>query len=204
MITPDQVIIARTPDELRRFTADVRAQVEANHAELEVAREKRGIYKVFIDEVIPLAQAADYLCEADEKLKLVLGNQGYDAIIYDKYGKLKGKVEIGKPYDGKASADGVLLLKERGFGKIRVSELGSSLLEIAAHILRTARNKAIKDYSDCTLLIVGSIRPPFDVERKLLLDTADELAGELRAISYKANKVIFVVPAVEKCYAIQG
>jgi hypothetical protein len=204
MVTPEQVETARTPEELRRFVAEVRAQVDANPTELQVAREKKGIYKTFVDEIIPLSQAADYLCGPEGRLKPVLGNQGYDVIVLDKNGISKGRVEIGKPYDGKAVADDAKLLKERGFGKVRVGELGSGLLEIAARILHTAKDKSIKDYSDCTLMIVESVLPPMDIERQLLSDSADELAKELRGIRYNANKVIFVVPALQKCYEIQG
>jgi len=204
MITPEQVETARTPEELRRFVAEIRARVEENPAELQVAREKKGIYKKFVDEIIPLAQAADYLCDPEDRLQPVLGNQGYDVIVLDKEGKPKGKIEIGKPYDGKAVADDAKLLKERGFGKVRVGDLGSGLLEIAARILRTAKDKAIKDYRDCTLMIVGAVLPPMEIERSLLSNSADDLANELRAISYNAKKVVFVVPALEKCYAIQG
>jgi hypothetical protein len=204
MITLEQAETARTPEELRRFVAEVRAQVEANPAELQVAREKKGIYKTFVDEIIPLAQAADYLCGPEDRLQPVLGNQGYDAIVLDKHGSSKGKVEIGKPYDGKAVADDVKLLKQRGFGKVRVRDLGVGLLEIAARIVHTAKDKSIKDYSDCTLMIVGAVLPPMEIERKLLSDSADDPANELRTITYKAKKVIFVVPALEKCYEIQG
>lgn len=204
MITAEQIETARTPEDLRRFVAEVRAQVEANAQERQAGLEKRGLYKTFVDEIIPLAQAADYLCDSGHKIRPVLGNQGYDALVLDEHGNIIGKVEIGKPYDGKADADDAKMIKERGFGKFRIGELGTGLLDIARRIIHTAKQKSLKDYSDCTLLIVGTVLPPMDGERDMLLATGDVLADALRAIHYNAKKVIFVVPALRKCYTIQG
>ena len=204
MITQEEIERSRTPAELRQFVAKTRARVEADPNELKSARRKVGFYKMFVDEIIPLALAADYLCESNDRLQPVHGNQGYDVVLLDPAGNQKGKVEIAKPYDGKANAEDVKLLEKRGYGEIKIQDLGAGLAEVAALIIRTARDKSIKDYSDCTLLIAGVIAPPFDCELEPLAKSAELLCEDLRGLKYNANRVILVVPPLPQCYVVQG
>lgn len=194
----------RTPTELRQFVADTRARVEADPNELKIARSKTGLYKMFVDEIMPLAIAADYLCEEDDRLKPVHGNQGYDVEVINRAGTVKGKVEIAKPYDGKANAEDLRLLESRGYGQIKIHDLGTGLLEVAARILRTAKDKSLKDYSDCTLLLAAVIAPPFDCELQPLAKSAELLCEDLKSITYLAKRVILVVPPLRRCYVVQG
>jgi hypothetical protein len=118
MINQKEIEHPRTPAELRQFVAEIRARVEADPEELKIARRKVGLYKMFVDEIIPLSLSADYICENHDLLKPVVGNQGYDVIVLAPDGTKRGKVEIAKPYDGKANAEDVKLLEKRtGFGK---------------------------------------------------------------------------------------
>lgn len=204
MITQEDIERPRTPAELRQFVAETRAWVEAHPDELKIARRKAGLYKMFVDEIIPLALAADHLCERNDRLQPVQGNQGYDVIVLDPAGTPKGKVEIAKPHDGKANAEDVKLLEKRGYGEIRIQEVGAGLAEIAALIIKTARDKSVKDYSDCTLLIAGVVTPPFDCELEPLAKSADLLCEDLKGLKYIAKRVILVVPPLPRCYVVQG
>lgn len=203
MITKEEIEHPRTPDGLRQFVAEVRKRVESDQNELKKARKKVGLYKMFVDEVIPLALAADIVCEQSDLLMPVIGNQGYDVIVMDTERNEKGKIEIAKPYDGKADANDVRVVEERGFSEIKIHSLGGELSDIAAHILATARKKSLKDYTDCTLLIAGVITPPFECELEPLKEVAELLKEELQSIKYFAKKVILVVPPLEQFYVIQ-
>lgn len=204
MITKAEIEIARSPFELRAFVTDVRARLEADRGERRQAYRKNGIYKMFFDEVIPLALAADHICGASDKLMPISGNQGYDIVVLDEGGTEIGRVEIAKPFDGRADAEDRKLLLERGYGEVHVGNLGDDLEKIADIIVRTAEEKSNKDYGDCILLIVGVTSPPFECERLLLEQSANSLCERLMNIHYIARKVIFVVPLLDRCYVIQG
>lgn len=204
MITQEEIEQPRTPDQLRQFVAEVRKRVESDRNELKKARRMEGLYKMFVDEVIPLTLAADFLCGKEDRLIPVHGSQGYDVVVMDPVGNEIDKIEIAKPYDGKADADDLKLVEERGFGDIKIHTLGDGLSAVAAHILTTARKKSLKDYRDCTLLIAGVIAPPFDCEIEPLEAAAELLKVELQSIKYLAKRVILVVPPLDKCYVVQG
>ena len=203
MVTQAEIERPRTPAELRQFVADTRAQVEVDAKQLQIARRHTGLYKMFVDEIIPLSLAAEHLCAPTDRLKPVYGNQGYDVLVLDFQGKVKEKVEIAKPYDGKARAEDVRLLEQRGYGAFHIQELGAGLLEVAARILKTAKEKSVKDYSDCTLLIAGVISPPFDCEIDSLTKSAELLCEDLKRFSYIAKRVILVVPPLQQCFIVQ-
>ncbi len=204
MITKEKIERRRTRAELRQFVADVRVAVESYPDEMKKARKKAGLYKMFVDELMPLALAADHICDCTDYLEPVCGNQGYDVVIYDAMGNYKGKIEIAKPYKGDVNAEDVKLLEQRGFGNIKIHKLGEGLSEVAGHILATAKKKALKDYSDCTLLLVGAIAPPFECELEPLEKTAELLKIELQSIPYNAKQVVLVVPPLTKCFIIQS
>lgn len=204
MITQEEIERQRTPAKLRQFIAEVRERVESNPDELKRARRKTGLYKMFVDEIMPLALAADHLCDQTDYLQPVRGNQGCDVVVLDAEGIQKDKIEIAKPYDGKTNADDVRLPEKRGFGNIKIQDLGAGLSEVAALILATARQKSVKDYSDCTLLIAGIIAPPFDCELEPLEKAADLLKTELQSMRYRAKRVILAVPPLQKCCVVQG
>ena len=204
MISREDIERRRTPAELCEFVATTRAQVEANHPELKVARKRTGLYKMFVDEVMPLALAAQHICAPDDRLLPVHGNQGYDAVVFDASGREKEKIEIAKPYDGKANADDVKLIEQRGYGAIKIRNMGEGLAEIAALVIATARAKALKDYSDCTILIAALIDPPFDAELPEVQKAAELLCDDLKAFRYTARRVVLVVPPLQQCFVVQG
>ena len=204
MITKEQIERRRTVAELRQFVEEVRVAVEANPDEMKKARKKAGIYKMFVDEIMPLALAAEYVSDWSDYLQPVEGNQGYDVVIFDDKKKYKGKIEIAKPYNGENNAKDIKQIQQRGFGNIKIHELGEGLSEVAAQILATAQKKALKDYSDCTLLFLGSIAPPFDCELADLENSAELLKIQLQSIRYNAKRVLLVVPPLTDCFIVQG
>ena len=57
MITQAEIQKPRTPTALRKFVEEARLQVEADPKELKNTRKKTGLYKMFVDEIIPLSLA---------------------------------------------------------------------------------------------------------------------------------------------------
>ena len=106
-LTAEDIQKPRTPDELVAFVAWVRERAKEDKELREAGHLRKGYLKEFFDEVVPLSRVAWYLYQtnryqADYKICPILGNQGYDAEVYDAQGKRVDRVEIANPFDGKA------------------------------------------------------------------------------------------------------
>ena len=194
----------RTSEQLKRFVAEVRARVESDPEEMRRARRKEGLYRRFVNEIIPLSQFTHLLYEQETKFLPVLGSQGFDAEVFDRGGQLIDRVEIAKPHDGHAEALDNKLLEDRGIGGVRIYDYGGQLDAVANWIAETARNKSAKDYSDCTLVIVAAIDPPFEEELVEVEGRSRELVAELEKTTFNARRAFLAIPVLDKCLEIGG
>jgi hypothetical protein len=148
-----------------------------------------GLYKEFLDELVPLSCFASLAYPDDHTVELVLGNQPYDAIVRDSRGAVVDRVELTTPQDGRAEAEDRKLVAGRGFGAIRVGAPGHDLEALIPYVLTTARAKATKDYGDCTLVIAIEPLPPLEGFETQY----DEILGRLRTalseIAFRAKRV---------------
>jgi hypothetical protein len=204
MISKAEIEQCRTSDELKSFVEEVRKKVEADSDELQRARKCDGLYKEFVDEVMPLSLFSHLLYPPETLFLPVLGNQGYDVEVFDAQKNSIDRIEIAKPHDGQAEAEDVRLVNERGFGQIKIFDLGGQLGPLAPWIAKTAEKKSLRDYRDCTLVIVASIDPPFDEEIATLEKRAIEIVGELGKMEFLAKRAFLAVPALNKCFEIDG
>lgn len=204
MISVADIERRRTADQLRAFLADVRTRVQMERSELMRARSGEGLYGKFANEVIPLSQFANLLYPPDTLFLPVLGNQGYDVEVFDGDGNSSDKTEIAKPHDGRADAVDSRLLNERGFGEMRIYDFGGQLDSLAPWIARTAANKSLKDYGDCTLVFVASMDEPFDAEVPLIAQRAEEFARRLGKMVFRARRAFLAVPSLNRCFPIEG
>ena len=99
MITKEDIEIGRTPSELRQFVTTEKLKVNKCKQERHRAMRMKGIYKVFVDEIIPLSLFCMKIYPDNYKIFPKLGNQGYDAIVKDENGKIFEYVEITAPHD---------------------------------------------------------------------------------------------------------
>lgn len=204
MISKAEIEQCRTSDELKSFVEEVRKRVESDSDELQRARKGEGLYKVFIDEVMPLSQFSHLLYPAETLFLPVLGNQGYDVEVFDAQKNSVDRIEIAKPHDGQAEAKDNRLVNDRGFGQIKIFDLGGQLEPLAPWIAKTADKKSLKDYSDCTLVIVAAIPPSFDEELPTLEQRAIEIVGELEKMEFLAKRAFLAVPALNQCFEVKG
>lgn len=202
MISAVEIEQRRTSDQLRAFVKEVRERVESCPEELRRAQNGEGRYREFINEVWPLSQFAHLLYPPETLFLPVLGNQGYDVEVFDEEGEPLDKIEIAKPHDGQANAENNRLLNERGFGHIRVCDFGGQLDALKPWIASTAEDKALKDYSDCTLVLVALTDPPFDEELPTLEQQCVEFAHRLKQMAYRAKRAFLAVPSLDKCFEI--
>lgn len=202
MITEEEIEQRRTSDQLKSFVEEVRKRVESDPDELQRARRGKGLYKVFVNELMPLARFAHLLYSPETLFLPVLGNQGYDVEVFDGQGNPIDRIEIAKPHDGQAQAEDNRLVNERGFGKTRVYDFGGQLDALAPWIADTAENKSLKDYGDCTLVFVAAIDPPFDEELSVLEQRSIEIVEKMGKMAFRAKRAFLAVPSLNKCFEI--
>lgn len=157
----EDIVKPRSPQELGDFVEQVSASVRADMDEIHAGNSRRGYYKEFLDEVVPLARFTLHLYDNSHTIEPVLGNQGFDAIVRDSKGCIVDKIEIANPIDGASISAIAREVAQKGYGGIMVYDPGEEIEELIPIIERTAQSKATKDYSDTTVVFNISALPPF-------------------------------------------
>ena len=84
-ITEEELIVERTPQDLINWVEKKMQEIVQQEGGKKALRMREGLYKEFIEEVYPLRILAEFELDGknDIKLKPVIGNQNYDALIKD-------------------------------------------------------------------------------------------------------------------------
>ncbi|HBR16494.1 MAG TPA: hypothetical protein DD725_02630 [Deltaproteobacteria bacterium] len=85
MITKEDIEKPRTPRGLRQFVCYRKEKVRALTAARHTAIQRKGIYNIFIKEIVPLSIFALKAYPNTYSVQPILGNQGYDAIVRDSW-----------------------------------------------------------------------------------------------------------------------
>lgn len=184
----------RTPAELRAFVEHVRTSVRANRSEFELGMTKQGYYKEFLDEVVQLCNFAEVAYPADYKVKPILGDQGFDAIILDAQGNEIEKVEFAKPHDGAAAAANARQVVARGYSDVQVYDHTEVLNEFISFFEATSKAKSLKDYSGVTVVFTLAAPPALAGEEAVFERQVERLKGIIAANKFKAKRVFLYVP----------
>ena len=205
MITKENIEIERTPNELRQFVTTIKSKIDNCKKERHRGMLKKGIYKVFVDEIIPLSLFCIKIYPDNYKISPKLGNQGYDAIVKDENGKIFEYVEITAPHDGRKVADVAKLAVKNGIAlsTLRDYNSGSDLIDMFLIIMEVCKKKAKKDYSDCSLVIVIDFSPPFEEEKTKYVQLVKELEKKILKMKFNVKKIyLLIIPfkMVEKIY----
>lgn len=194
----------RSPRCLRKFVCCRREKVKTVTSERHVAMQKKGIYKEFFDEIIPLSIFALKVYPNTYKVKPILGNQGYDAIVTDTHGKFIEYIELTFPHDGQRNAKNAKLIVSRGYGKCDVYSPGEDIERLFPFIQKTCLEKAKKDYSKHTLVIVIDFLPPSNQDRRLYLQKINQVKTLVQSTSFKAKRVFLLLLEQHKIIEIHG
>ncbi len=195
IITPSTLKKRRSPQALRNFVIEIKDSVRANYEELRLGIQKRGLYKEFLEEIVPLSLFAPLIYPESHEIQPVLGNQGYDALVFDEMGKEIDRIEMTIPHDGNAAVKDVKLIVDRGYGQFKVGNPGDDLNAIFPYVLDNCRKKAIKDYYDCTLVVAIEPMPPFKSFESQYEKQIKVLVSEMTKIIFKAKRVfLFALP----------
>jgi len=120
MISREEIEKKRSPRGLRLFVRRVIEKVRLITDERHKAMRRVGLYKVFTDEIIPLSLFALRVYPTTYSVQPVIGNQGYDALVKNKRGRIVDHLEITWPQYGKRKSDDALMIVRRGYGDIDV------------------------------------------------------------------------------------
>lgn len=193
MITAEEIQQLRSPSVLRKFVDHVFASVRSDTSEWKLGMQKKGWYKEFIDEIAPLSRFAVLEYPDTYLIEPVLGNQGFDARVFNETGTEVDKVEMTRPHNGNWRAADARLVVSRGFSKIRVQDPGDDFDALVPVIVDTCKSKARKDYEDCTLVIAISPQPPLAHFDARFEQQVQNLTDNLRKIAFKAKRVFLLI-----------
>lgn len=203
MVTASEMEHRRSPGALRTFVDGLKESVRADDSERHRGILKVGRYKVFLDEIVPLSCFSVLKYPESYKVKPVLGNQGYDALVFNETCQEVDRVEITTPHDGRAKKQDAKLVVTRGYGEVHVGRPGDDFDALSQHVLSTCRKKAQKDYSDCTLVVAMAPLPPFTSFESQYKKQIETLAGEMVQIAFQAKRV-FLLILPDRLVAIRG
>jgi hypothetical protein len=195
MITPSLIEQRRSPRALRDFVVELKKAVKANEAERHCGIRKKGLYKKFLDEIVPLSLFALQVYPENHEIQPVLGNQGYDALVFNEVNKEVDRIEMTIPHDGSAAAKDARVVIEQGYGQVQVGYPGDDFDSLFPLVLATCRKKSIINYYNCTLVVAIVPMSPFksfeaQYEKRIVV-----LASEMAKIRFKAKRVfLFVLP----------
>ncbi len=206
MITKEDIEIGRTSNELRQFVTTIKLKVNNYKQERHRAMRMKGIYKVFVDEIIPLSLFCMKIYPDNYKIFPKLGNQGYDAIVKDENGKIFEYVEITSPYDGRKAANVAKLAVEKGIAlnTLRDYNSGSDLKDMFSIIMDVCKKKAKKDYSNCSLVIAIDFSPPFEEEKTIYVKLLKELEKKILELNFNVKKIYLLIIPLDMVKKIYG
>lgn len=202
MITSEDIEKRRSPQALRDFVVELKRAVKSDESERHLGIQKVGLYKEFLDEIVPLSLFALDAYPEYYEVQPTLGNQGYDALVFDQSGNEIDRVEMTVPHDGAAAAEDARLVVGRGYGKTLVCTPGDDFEALFPCVLTVCNKKAMKDYSDCTLVVAIAPMLPFQSYESLYEAQIEALASEMSKIQFRAKRVfLFVMPHhIKKVY----
>lgn len=184
----------RTPVELSAFVESIRLRAQRDSKERELGHLKKGCYKQFFDEVVPLARFAHRMYPPEYTVTPKLGNQGYDAEIHDPRGNLVERVEMANPIDGKETASIARELVKQGYGGFRAGDPGDDVEEHISIIAQVAKKKAIKDYSDATVVFKVNGSKPFEGFEKRFSEQLVAISAAISSAGLNAKRVFLLLP----------
>lgn len=186
----------RTPIEMKDYFESKKEIINSNKEYRSLARLKKGLIKKFLEEFYPLyCFSQSKYCKSDSQMKIIPGNQGYDAIIKHTDGK-ECKFEFTSYIDGKWEYEDALIINNRGYGDIRFNDykdLNSRSLDYLDKVLKNVMKKSEKDYTGVNIIFIVNTFDYFEVYNNDSKPFIDTLISKILEIPMKAEKVYLMV-----------
>jgi hypothetical protein len=152
---------------------------------------KKGLWKKFLEEFFPLyCFSQSRFCEQNSKLNIILGNQGYDAILI-KYDGSKVKFEITSFIDGEKDHRNAVKMNEDGFSFI--NPLSEAVYDnYKKKIIQNLNKKSLKDYNDINLILVIDTSLYFELINIDSSNFINELIDEIKKIEFSFGEIFLL------------
>lgn len=194
-LSAEEIQQPRTPRELVVFVESVRERAKIDE-DLQLAGHLRsGFLKEFFDEIVPLSRFAAAVYPESYKVSPVLGNQGFDAEVHDAEGRLVERVEIANLVDGRSIAEAGRELAQSGVSGLRVGDPGDDFEGLFQIIECTASKKALRDYSDATVVFNVNACPAFRGFEDRHEEQTNRVRKALTARGFRARRVFIMLPS---------
>lgn len=186
-----QMDVPRTASEMNEYFYQVFDIVQSSESLQDEARLKKGLFKKFLEEFYPLfcfSQSRFY--EKESKLNIVLGNQGYDAIITNAEGS-KQLFEITSFIDGELHYKNALKMNRDGYSyTIPLSQKVHDTYK--QNIIENLFKKSLKDYSGISLLLVIDTSLYFEVINKDSSFFVNDLINDIKKMKLSFNEIFLL------------
>jgi hypothetical protein len=192
----DDLDIFRSPQQMRSYFELKRTEILANKEYNDLARKKTGKYKTFLEEFYPLFlfSQSKYV-PTDASVRVVLGNQSFDAVIKYASGEIK-KYEITEYIYGQLDHEDAVLLNKRGYSKMRIGDtrdLETKAKDYLEEVISNANNKALKNYKEVSLIIVIDTFFHLDIWELNTNEFIRNVIERIRVLPFNTEEVFLLV-----------
>jgi hypothetical protein len=189
MLCRHQLQQKRTVKKLAAFVPRVIRQVSTKPSERHKAHLKKGLYKEFIDEVIPLSQFCSLRYPKGYIVEYSCDNRPYDASVQDPHGKSCERIELAFPHLGNVQAKMNQRVVKNGFGSSDWESPGESIEKLRQPFRDSALKKSQKQYPNAILVFVAEYLKPFRVHHGITVARRDDLVRILKGFKFHAKEV---------------
>ncbi|PCL95023.1 hypothetical protein [Paenibacillus lautus] len=186
----------RNAKEMKAYFDYIYESTRSDQELMKQARLKKGKYKQFFEEFYPLYLYSQSLyCNENSRMRIVLGNQQYDAIVIQPDG-IEERFEFTSYIDGEWEFQDAKKLNERGYGDIRFnyrSSLDERDQEYINKIRKNAVKKSTKDYSEVNLMFVVNTLDYFEIYGRESNEFVRILKDEILNIKFKTRRIFLLV-----------
>ncbi|NQX66673.1 hypothetical protein HQN90_11095 [Paenibacillus alba] len=192
----NELEILRTPFEMKDYFDRIIFLINEQPELLEQARLNKGKYKQFIEEFYPLyCFSQSKYCKHNSRLKIIIGNQPYDAIMHLEDGT-EEKFELTNYIDGEWEFFNAKELNKSGIGKIRFNDTRNLVAreqEYLQKIMKNVEKKSKKDYSHANIIFVVNTSDYFEVYGRSSRSFVRRLKDELMNVKLNAKTIFLLV-----------
>ncbi len=185
----------RTPKEIEEYFHEIKSITNRSDELAKLARLKKGRYKEFLEEFYPLyCFSKSKYCKEASTMKIVVGNQGYDALIIFKDGS-EEKYEITGYQDGEWDYLNAKQLNKSGIGIVTVAwtkNIAEKQKNYLFKVMENVKNKAEKDYKDINIIFVVDTFWYFEIFDQDSSTFIAELINVIGDVSLRAKNIFLL------------
>jgi hypothetical protein len=143
----------RTAKEMSSYYQEIIDTVGSNTELIKLSRLRKGLFKEFFEEFIPLCKFANSEFGIEGcKYNIVIGNQNYDGIIHEIAGCRK--IEISKYHDGYSQNNIAKELNVKGATEVTIGDVDEDFKSYISYFINCITEKKRKNYIDTDFIFV--------------------------------------------------